>query len=57
VFHAGVWIAADDVILDGRVMRSPARIMMFEPPPAGLTSPQARDLAAALQAAADALIR
>lgn len=50
---AGVWIEAEDRIVDGRVMRSAPRIMYFEAPRDGATCPEACELAAALVAAAD----
>lgn len=49
----GVWITADDRVIDGRVMRSAPRIYFFEPPAGGVVCEQARELAAGLVAAAD----
>lgn len=49
----GVWIEAEDRIVNGRVMRSAPRIVYSEPPRDGATCPEALELAAALVAAAD----
>jgi hypothetical protein len=46
-----VWIAADDHIIDGRVMRSGPRVCVEEQE--NLSQPEARRLAEALIAAAD----
>lgn len=48
-----MWIAAEDRIVDGRVMRSAPRIKYFEPPAEGIGSVEARELAQALIAAVD----
>lgn len=50
-----VWIAAEDRIIEGRVMRSAPRIFYWEPPVEGVTVIRARELAAELIAAADVL--
>jgi hypothetical protein len=52
---ADVWVEADDRIVDGRVVRSAPRIMMFEPASDGLDAAAARQLAAELLNAADTL--
>ncbi len=44
----GVWITADDRVIDGRVKRSAPRIMYFEPSADGSTCEHARDLAEGL---------
>ena len=46
-----VWIEADDRIIDGRLVRTAPRIMMFDRE--GFTPAEARQLAAALLNAAD----
>lgn len=46
-----VWIEADDRIIDGRVVRTAPRIMMFDRE--GITPAEARQLAAALLNTAD----
>jgi hypothetical protein len=48
---ADVWVAAEDRVVDGRVMRSAPRIAMFERE--SITAEEARQLAAALIEAAD----
>jgi hypothetical protein len=50
-----VWIAAEDRIIDGRVMRTAPMILYWEPPAEGVTVAQAREVAAGLIAAADVL--
>ena len=50
-----VWVACDDHIVDGRVLRSPPRIQYFEPPRDGIDAATARKLAADLLNAADEL--
>ena len=54
---ADVSIQCEDRIVDGRVLRTEARIMLFEPSHEGLTPEQVRRLAAELLNAADELER
>ncbi|WP_142361431.1 hypothetical protein [Mycobacterium ostraviense] len=54
-FGDDVWIAAEDRIVDGRVLRTEATIQYSEPPECGVSPEQARRLAAALVEAADVL--
>jgi hypothetical protein len=38
-----VWVAAEDRVIDGRVMRTQPRIVYWEPPADGVTCAQARE--------------
>jgi hypothetical protein len=49
----GVWIECEDHVVGDRVMRTPPRILYWEPPRDGVTCEQAYELAASLVAAAD----
>ncbi len=52
---ADVWIAADDRVVDGRVLRTQPAIHYTEPPVLGIGPAAARRLAAELLNAADTL--
>lgn len=52
-FGPDVWIACEDRVVDGRVIRSAPRIFHADAPQHGITSLDARDLADALVAAAE----
>jgi hypothetical protein len=51
----GVWIEAEDKVVDGRVLRSAPRIQMSQPGAQGVDPGQARELARALMSAANVL--
>ncbi len=52
-----VWIACEDTIVNGRVLRTPPRIQYFETPRDGIDATTARKVAADLLNAADELDR
>ena len=50
-----MWVSCDDHIVAGRILRTPPRILYFEPPRDGIDAVAARKLAADLLNAADEL--
>ena len=50
-----VWVACEDTVVDGRVLRTPARIHYFETPRDGIDAATARKVVADLLNAADEL--
>ena len=50
-----VWVSCEDRIVGGRILRTPPRILYFEPPRNGIDAAIARKVAADLLNAADEL--